>query len=216
MDYVPKHGNYVESPPLALRNAIQDYRRGQALSRTVARRIVYAEHYAAEIDLTMKHCADVAAHFQIEVARSGLQALAMMERGTFDLLLTDLRLPDLNALDLLREARTRGLDIPVIVLPGKGDEAAASAALKLGAYDYLIKREDYLNHLPYAIDHAIARAELTKANGRLRGELAERQRAEAENARLLSEVQQAQEQLRDRALHLEGLVRERTTKLTTH
>jgi signal transduction histidine kinase len=214
-DYVPKHGNYVESLPLALRNAIHDYRRGEAASRTVTpRRILYVEHYPADIDLTVRHFADVAPHFQIEVARSGLQGMMMMEAGTFDLVLTDFRMPDWNALDLLRELRTRELDIPVIVITGKGDEAAASGALKLGAYDYLVKREDYLHHLPYAIDHAISRWQLTKANDRLRSELAERQRAEAENARLLCEIQQAHEQLHDRALQLEGLVRERTIKLT--
>ena len=45
--------------------------------------------------------------------------------------------------------------MPFIIITGKGDEAAAIAALKLGAYDYIVKRDNYLTQLPYAIDNAI-------------------------------------------------------------
>ena len=43
------------------------------------------------------------------------------------------------------------------------------AALKLGAYDYIVKRENHLMQLPYAIDNAIDRWQLVEANRRLRG-----------------------------------------------
>jgi signal transduction histidine kinase len=104
---------------------------------------------------------------------------------------TDLRLPDMNALDLLSEARHRGLQVPFIVITGMGDEEAAVAALKLGASDYIVKRDNYLTHLPYAIDNAISRFELLQINRRLEAELAERERLATENARLFEGAQEA-------------------------
>jgi len=90
--------------------------------------------------------------------------------------MTDLRMPEMNALELLREVRHRGITVPFVILTGRGDEAAAIAALKLGASDYIVKRDDYLTQLPYAIDHAIARCQLAQLNRRLRLELEERKR----------------------------------------
>ena len=74
--------------------------------------------------------------------------------------------------------RRHALPIPFIVITGKGDEEAAVAALKLGAYDYIIKREGYLTKLPYAIDNAVDRFRLLQVNRRLEHELADRQLAE--------------------------------------
>src|SRR5436190_11342610 len=77
----------------------------------------------------------------------------------------------MNALELLREARNRELDVPFVVITGRGDEAAAVAALKLGAYDYIVKRDGYLTHLPHALDNAIGRAQLARLNQHLQTEL---------------------------------------------
>ena len=115
-------------------------------------------------------------------------------------------MPDMNALDLLKEARHRGLAIPVIIITGQGDEETAVAALKLGAYDYLVKRDNYLTQLPYAIDHAISRSHLIEANRRLHGELAERNRAEAENAQLLREVLAQRKRLDEIIASVPGIV----------
>src|SRR5205814_863341 len=82
-----------------------------------------------------------------------------------------------SALELLREARNRELPVPFVVITGRGDEAAAVAALKLGAYDYIVKRDGYLTHLPHALDNAIGRAQLARLNQHLQTELTERQRS---------------------------------------
>ena len=66
----------------------------------------------------------------------------------------------MNALELLREAKERTLISPFIVITGKGDEEAAVAALRLGASDYIVKRENYVTQLPYAIENALSRAQL--------------------------------------------------------
>ena len=208
-DYVPKHGDYLRSLPAVLKNAVTEYRALQEQAHAAGRRlrrILYVEHNPVDVDLTLRHFAEVAAHFTLEVARSSEQALALLQEDNVDLVLTDLRMPDMNALDLLKEARHRGLAVPFVIITGKGDEAAAAAALKLGAYDYIVKRDNYLSQLPHAIDNAIARSQLAQINRRLQTELAERERAQEENARLLVEVLGERQRLDEIIASVPGLV----------
>ena len=195
-DYVPKQGDYIQSLPSVLRSAVAEHRRlreqGHAARRR-QRRVLYVEHNAADIDLTSQHFAAYAGHLSLEVVATSKEALERLkDEPAIDLVLADLRMPDMNALDLLREVRQRGLSLPVVVVTGQGDEMTAVAALKLGAYDYIVKRADYLMQLPYAIDNAIDRFQLTLLNRRLHTELAERQRSEAERAQLVEDLRQAQ------------------------
>ena len=209
LDYVPKQGNYIESLPAILRNAVAQCRTqqgwGQGAERR-QRRILYVEHHQADIDLTLEHFAGSAAHFILEVVHSPSHALALLQEDKFDLVLVDLRMPEMTALDLLREAKHLGLLAPFIIITGQGDEAAAVAALKLGAFDYIIKRDNYLTHLPHAIENAIARSQLIQTNRRLQTELAERERAEAENARLLVEGLGQRQRLDEIIASVPGLV----------
>jgi signal transduction histidine kinase len=182
-DYVVKDGSYIEKLPAVLRTAIDEQRKRRAQQETEGPsylRILYVEYDPADIDLTLRHFADVAPHFRVDVVPSSRQALARIREGLVDLVLTDLRMPDMSALDLLKEARHDGLQVPFIIITGRGDETAAVAALKLGAYDYIVKRDDYITHLPYVIENAVTRSKLASANRRLQTELSERQRAEAE------------------------------------
>jgi two-component system, cell cycle sensor histidine kinase and response regulator CckA len=194
-DYIPKQGNYVKNLPPILRNTLAEYRMRQQQWKAAGpeqARVLYVEHNEADIDLTQKHFSQAAAHLNLEVVHSATNALTRLQEDTFDLVLSDLRLTDMSALDLLSEAKHRGVTVPFVIITGKGDEGAAVAALKLGAYDYILKRDNYLTQLPYAIDNAIARSQLAQSNRQLRIELAERERAEAEKARLEEKLRQAQ------------------------
>jgi signal transduction histidine kinase len=182
MDYVAKRGTYLETLPDVLRTTVSQHRRLQPRGLRVGprqRRALYVERSEADIDLTVKHFVESAPHWKVDVARSSRDALLRLPDGQFDLVMTDLRMPDLSALDLLREVKHRDLQIPFIVLTGRGDEAAAVAALKLGAYDYIVKRDGYLTQLPYAADNAVDRFQLQQANARLEAELAQRERLQA-------------------------------------
>lgn len=181
-DYVPKDGDYIARLPIVLRNAIVEHDE----SRNPQRRILYAERHPSDVDLTVARLAEIAPHLHVEVVSSASDALGRLAEAEFDLVLTDLRLPEMNALDLLKEARARGLHVPFIVVTGGGDEAAAVAALKLGAYDYIVKRDDYVTRLPYAIDHAIVRSQLVVLNRQLQAELAERRRLQETTAEALA------------------------------
>jgi signal transduction histidine kinase len=194
-DYVPKQGNYIQNLPSLVRQAAAEYHRlhdvGYA-ARWSRRRILYIERSEADIDLTAAFLAEHAPHLQLDVIRSATEGLEMLQRNAVDLVLVDLRMRDMHALDFLRQLRQREQSVPVVVVTGRGDETAAVAALKLGAYDYICKREGYLTQVPYAIDNAIDRFRLMQLNRRLAAELADRERAEAERARLSEQLQQAQ------------------------
>src|SRR5690606_25284831 len=80
---------------------------------------------------------------------SGSAGLQSFDRGTFDCVLLDLRLPDCDGLELLPELVRHGA--PVMVLTGQGSEHAAVAALKCGAADYLSKSDLSARTLDLAI-----------------------------------------------------------------
>ncbi|NII54059.1 sigma-54 dependent transcriptional regulator [Luteibacter sp. SG786] len=75
----------------------------------------------------------------VEQASDGQEALAILETGSFDLVLTDLRMPRLDGIGLLRALREADNDIPVIVMTAYGTIETAVAAMKVGAADYVIR-----------------------------------------------------------------------------
>ncbi|MGA2447400.1 MAG: response regulator [Polyangiaceae bacterium] len=180
--YVPKQGNYVETLPNLIRSVVQEHRlaRSRGMVASGSRRILYIEHHEMDIELTLRHFAEVAPEFEIEVVHTCADALNRLTRPPPpDVTLVDLRMPDQSGLDFAREARRRGLPLlPFLMVSGRGDEAAAIASLKLGAAEYVVKREGYLDQLPTTIDRVIAYHRLDRLTERLGAELAERKGAE--------------------------------------
>lgn len=78
-----------------------------------------------------------------------------MEQDQFDAAVVDYSLPDATGLSLLEEVKRRGLDLPVIMVTGHGDEPTAVQAMKLGAADYIVKTENYARTLPLVVHKAI-------------------------------------------------------------
>jgi len=75
----------------------------------------------------------------VDSAPNGAEALHLLAAHAYDLVITDLNMPVMDGLQLLREMKARGLEAAVIVLTGYGTIQSAVEALKLGAGDYLIK-----------------------------------------------------------------------------
>lgn len=193
VNYVPKQSNYLETLPDLLRGEVEEnqQKKRQGLLTVAARRILYVEHDQMDIDLTMQHFADAAPHLVVDVVHSCNEALARLEQSnTYDLVLIDLRMPGKSGLEFVREAKRSRLSLPpFIILSGKGDEAAAIACLRLGTTDYVIKREGYLDQLIHTIDGAVAYDQLKRLHEQLRGELAERKRAEEALERIRDELE---------------------------
>ncbi len=170
-DYIVKTGNYIETLPDTLTTVYNEYRSQARTHGQFARnqrRILYVERNPMDVDLTVKHFAENAPHIDIEIATTPTLALERLKKAPpIDLVLTDLRVSGANPLDFLHGIKQVAHNIPFIVITGKGDEETAVAALKLGAYDYVVKRDDYLNELPYAIDNATLYADLNESHRRL-------------------------------------------------
>jgi len=77
--------------------------------------------------------------YQLVTASNGAEALAHLSRQQFDLLLLDLRLPDMSGHDIMDFVNAREIDCDVIVMSGEAGIEAAIGALKRGVYDYLRK-----------------------------------------------------------------------------
>lgn len=113
-------------------------------------KVLYIEDSTADADLTRRHLARHAPDVELTVVPTLAAGLARLEDG-FDVLLTDLMLPDGSGLEALTTVRAQQLPMAVVVLTGSGDQEAAIAALKAGADDYLVKRADYLARLPQTL-----------------------------------------------------------------
>jgi two-component system cell cycle response regulator len=77
--------------------------------------------------------------YQVETASSGNEALQMLEKGSYQLVVTDMVLQDISGLDILSRAKQMNSDTDVIVVTGYGNMESAIYALKNGARDYLVK-----------------------------------------------------------------------------
>lgn len=79
---------------------------------------------------------------EVLTCSSGQAALELMAAEQFDLVLLDYKMPGLNGLDTLREVRKSQVKTPVIIMTAYGTTDTAIGAMKLGAYDYLLKPFD--------------------------------------------------------------------------
>ena len=77
--------------------------------------------------------------FIVETAADGPSALELLRHGSFDLLVTDLRMPGMDGLALIRGARRIVADIPVVVITAFSSEASAIEAINIGVCGYLTK-----------------------------------------------------------------------------
>lgn len=79
------------------------------------------------------------AGYEATTASSGVQALELLSRNPQDLILTDLKMPGMSGMDLLRKVREDYPEVIVVVLTAFGTVESAVEAIKLGAHDYIIK-----------------------------------------------------------------------------
>jgi len=96
---------------------------------------------------------------EVTAVTSGKDALAQLRDHEFDVVLTDLRLDDLDGIEILRETQKLWPDTVAIMLTGYASLESAVAALRSGAYDYLIKPSD-VDELRATIGRALERRRL--------------------------------------------------------
>jgi two-component system response regulator YesN len=100
----------------------------------------------------------------LHAAANGIEALGLLRRHDFDLVITDIRMPDMDGLELMACCRDAGIQTDFIIISGYGEFAYAQKAMGLGAKGYLlkpVKREDLRTSVEHVLQEIRARRELS-------------------------------------------------------
>jgi DNA-binding NtrC family response regulator len=86
--------------------------------------------------------------YEVTVAADGREALEILTKGTFDLIISDLRMPNLNGMELMEAIKKEKLDVPVIFITAYGEVESYMDLMNLGAFEYInkpVKGQEILN-----------------------------------------------------------------------
>jgi EAL domain-containing protein (putative c-di-GMP-specific phosphodiesterase class I)/CheY-like chemotaxis protein len=104
----------------------------------------------------------------VAIAARGTEAITKLSEGRFDVVVSDIAMPDMDGIQLLREVRRRDLLVPVILATGRPEVKTAAEAVEIGAFQYLIKPIQS-EHLCQVVEHGIRVGRM----GRIKQEAAE-------------------------------------------
>lgn len=107
---------------------------------------------------------------RVQEAKTGAEALAQLGNGNVDLAMLDIRMPEMNGLDVVTKAREQGCATTLIVMTAQTTMANAVEAMKRGAYDYVTKPFD-LDVVRMLVQRALETRQLSSRVDDLRGEL---------------------------------------------
>jgi DNA-binding response OmpR family regulator len=95
-------------------------------------------------------------NFLVKTALSGVEAIRILRGESFDLAVLDLKMEDMDGIEVLKVFKAMEPEMPVIILTGHGSETAAREGMEFGAFDYLVKPCD-LSELVERIREACAK-----------------------------------------------------------
>ena len=110
---------------------------------------------------------------EVDVAENGKQGLEMAQAKAYDLIFSDIKMPEMDGMELLSAIRNQlsdsfeSADTPVVMISGHGDVETAVQALKMGAYDFLLKPLD-LNRILITTKNALESKNLKQETKQLR------------------------------------------------
>ncbi len=87
------------------------------------------------------------AGYSVEALHDGQKAVARCQQRGFDVIVSDVRMPGMSGLELLRAIRERDLDVPVIIMTGSPEVQSATEAIEHGAFRYLTKPIEFAEFL---------------------------------------------------------------------
>lgn len=123
--------------------------------------------------------------FEVTAVAGAAECTAALREAVYGVVLLDYSLPGTDGLAVLGDLRRRGLEVPVVMITGQGDERIAVAAMKHGATDYVVKTSGYLATIPTVLYKVLKQHELARDNARLY----------RDTQRALQELQAAQDRL---------------------
>ena len=127
---------------------------------------------------------------RVTAAPDGAAAVRLLQQSTFHLLITDLRMPNLDGMALLRKVRAEQPEMEVIVLTAHGTVETAVEAMKLGAYDYLRKPLSGPDELALTAKRALERRRLREDQQRSSARTDETPELVARDPAMLAVVEQ--------------------------
>ena len=110
---------------------------------------------------------------EVELCENGQEGLDHLSRESFDLIITDLQMPEVTGIELLKSLKEKNITIPVIVLTGFASVESAVEAMRLGASDYITKPPQ-LDEIRLKVKNILANQELAQENKRLKKELSDK------------------------------------------
>ena len=116
---------------------------------------------------------EVALGLKVDAAEDGAQALELLAKNTYSLVITDLQMPKLGGMKLLEQIQAKRIPVTVIVTTGHGSIKDAVAAMQYGAFDFLTKPADP-NHLCLLVQRALKNRALQDEVASLRMQLQQR------------------------------------------
>lgn len=111
--------------------------------------------------------------YEVVEAHDGKEGVKLLEKQPFDLVLCDIKMPKMDGIEVLQNARDNRISAPFIMLTGHGNIETAVEAMKLGAYDFISKPPD-LNRLLTAVRHALENKSLRVENKKLKRKVAQK------------------------------------------
>jgi DNA-binding NtrC family response regulator len=108
--------------------------------------------------------------YEVERAEGGAMALELIKETSFDVVVTDFNMPEVDGMQLLREVKARKPDCQVVLITGYGTIEQAVEAIKLGAYDYICK-PIIDDEMKVVVSRAVEQKRLRKENSELKQRL---------------------------------------------
>ena len=118
----------------------------------------------ADDDSSLRNSLKVALQddYHVLTAADGKEALAAIQKESIDLIILDIRMPVIEGMEILKEAKNDDPSIEVIMLTGMDEVSQAVEAMRLGAYDYITKPFDFdklMGTIEKVVEHKMLRKE---------------------------------------------------------
>lgn len=125
--------------------------------------------------------------YEVDAVESAIVALKKLKKETVDLIISDIKMPEISGIELLRKVKSIDREIPVIMITGFGSTNDAVEAMKIGAEDYINKPFN-LEELKIIINKSMHKKTIEKENVELKSKLSDKEKFEnivGKNPRML-------------------------------
>ena len=123
--------------------------------------------------------------YEIDLAEDGQEGLDLLQKNEYDLILSDIKMPKMDGIDLLHKVKSENPDQSFILITGHGDVETAVMAIQKGAYDFIQKPLD-LNRLLITVKNALENKALVKETKVLKKKVSKKYQMIGESGALMA------------------------------